>query len=107
MTPLPTPQRYYIKGHSWSVVEYPLDPSGRLLFTVYEHEVGGHPERYFCTYSLPGEQVVQLRGVSRETLIRSLADSVHAGSVVLPGRCDPDDALDQCEILLFGKVVSR
>lgn len=100
-----TPELCSIKGHTWAEL---VEESGdsRVTVIVYDRGARYSPERYFLEYRGP-LSVERFRGVGREELIRQVADAAFEERIEIPEGFDIDDAIDGCELLLFGRVVSR
>ena len=96
---------FSVKDHTWARVDA-AEGERTVKLIVYERETSTRPERYFLEYRGYG-LITKLRASSRGELIRAVADAILAGDVVLPDGLDLDDAIDNCERALFGRVVSR
>lgn len=96
---------FSVKDHTWARVDAAEDERAVKLI-VYERETSTRPERYFLEHRGDG-LITKLRASSRGELIRAVADAILAGDVALPDGLDLDDAIDDCERALFGRVVSR
>lgn len=95
---------FSIKGHTWAEVRDGGEGYSVKL-TVYECETPLRPERYFFEYR--GLDVLRFRANARGVLIRDLADALHEERIEIPEDFDLDTVIDQCEIALHGRVLSR
>lgn len=96
---------FSVKDHTWARVDA-AEGERTVKLIVYERETSTRPERYFLEYRGYG-LITKLRASSRGELIHAVADAILAGDAVLPDGLDLDDAIDNCERALFGRVVSR